>query len=154
MAVSRHGEVVPWTPVVEAGPGGWELRERLVDVLEQVSELDELTVAVAAAQLLADFRSVWVRERRWRNNGPPPAPVIHVAGPVIACREYRRSCPGYIVDQRQACALCGSELIRGRWGVFFEQGDVVAKLGTIVYLPHGNDREIACSPTEEAPGWP
>lgn len=65
---------------------------------------------------------------RWRNSGPPPV-VEHVAGPVISSVEYRRSCPGYIVDRRQTCTRCGIELRRGRWAVFFVEGEIVTQVG-------------------------
>lgn len=121
----------------------WELREQLVHVLEQTAagEADP----VAAAALLEQLRAVWVRERRWRNTGPPKPSIVHVAGPVISCRQARPSCPGYIVDRRQACELCGEELVRGRWALFFDLGADVATYGTIHYLATGHDREVPCS---------
>lgn len=142
-------ESTPWAPVVEAG-AGWELRSRLVEVLEHAAALDDQEqLAAAAAQLLSDYRAVWVRERRWRNTDPLPPVLVHVAGEVIACREYRRSCPGYIVDQRQACARCGAELIRGRWAVFVTPGEPVAKHGTIAYPPRGRPNEMPCDAREQ-----
>lgn len=67
---------------------------------------------------------------RWRNpGGRPQIPCrLHVAGPVISCREYRRSCPEYIVDRRQCCADCGRQLVRGRWAVFFLEGAEVVEI--------------------------
>lgn len=129
----------------------WQLRERLVDVLEQVAAGDPADVdqvAAVAAELLADLRQVWIRDRRWRNDGTPKPVLVHQAGEVIACREYRRSCPGYIVDQRQTCTLCGAQLVHGRWAVFYEPGAAVAQLGTITYPAHGTATETPCSEGE------
>jgi hypothetical protein len=72
--------------------------------------------------------------QRWRNDGPPPQ-VIHVAGPVINSVEYRRSCPGYIVDRRQACDDCGRQLVRGRWAVFFAETALVIEHGAGMRVP-------------------
>ena len=124
----------------------WELRERLAAVLEKTAALDDGALAADAAQLLADYRQVWTRDWRWRNRGEKQPAVLHVAGPVIASREYRRSCPTYIVDQRQACDRCGEELVRGRWAMFWEIGAVVAKYGTVTFLPRGERQGVGTPP--------
>jgi len=119
------------------------LRQRVVDVLERaVAGVD--VEPDAAATLLADLRAVWVRERRWRNSSLPTA-TVHLAGPVIDCREYRRSCPGYIVDRRQTCARCGVQLTRGRWALFYPADTAVAVLGTVTYPAAGRPGEAPCS---------
>jgi hypothetical protein len=143
----RDDDIAPWSPVQDGRD--WDLRARLVDLLEQTSTIADEELAAAAAQLLADYRSIWVRERRWRNNDAPDPVLVHVAGEVIACREYRRSCPGYIVDRRQTCQHCGAELVHGRWGMFFEPGAAVAQLGTIKFTPRGDLRERPCTSGED-----
>jgi len=122
------------------------LRERVVDVLERAAAGADVEPDLAA-RLLADLRAVWVRERRWRNSSLPTA-TVHLAGEVINCREYRRSCPGYIVDRRQTCTRCGEQLVRGRWAVFFTPGGHVAALGTVLYDAAGRPGEAPCT----APG--
>lgn len=132
---------------------GWQstyaLRERTVAVLEAAAA--GRASPDDAAQLLVDLRATWTREKRWRNNEGPRRPVLHVAGPVIACREYRRSCPGFIVDRRQACSTCGQELVRGRWAMFFDEGADVAALGSVVFVLSGTTAEtVACDDIEES----
>lgn len=111
--------------------GVYEFRESVVAVLRQVAALEcscpgARTLAARAAEILADVAASGLRVTRWRNPEPEPwTGVAHVAGVVWSCREYRRSCPGYIVDQRQACARCGHELVRGKFGLWFPPGEVV-----------------------------
>src|SRR3954447_5174393 len=116
---------------------GWQavyaLRERVTAVLVDVVEGRPDAAAAAAAELLDELRAVWIREKRWRNDRPRPQPVLHEAGAVIACREHRPSCPGFIVDRRQTCTRCGRELVRGRWSMFYDPGQLVARLGTVTY---------------------
>lgn len=133
---------------------GLELRERTVSLLEQVArhELVDLQLAREAGELLEDLRAVWVREKRWRNDGPAPIRWVHRAGPVINSREYRRSWSAtYIVDCRQACTRCGQELVRGRWAIFFDQGQELAATGTgphpILTAVTGDSQERTCSQT-------
>jgi hypothetical protein len=125
---------------------GWQavygVREQLVAVLEAAAAGD--VDPAAAAHVLEQLRSIWVREKRWRNDAPARA-VVHVAGVVVSCREYRPSCPGYIVDRRQTCQRCGAELCRGRWSVFFDVGADVALLGTVAYGATGHEREVPCT---------
>jgi len=121
------------------------LRQRVVDVLERTAAGGDVEPDLAAT-LLADLRAVWVRERRWRNSSLPTA-TVHLAGPVIDCREYRRSCPGYIVDRRQACTRCGVQLIQGRWALFYPPDSLVAVLGTVTYPAAGRPGEAPCSAT-------
>jgi hypothetical protein len=123
----------------------WELREQLVHVLEQTAAGN--ADPPAAAALLEQLRAVWVRERRWRNTTSPKPAVVHVAGAVINCREARPSCPGYIVDRRQTCQLCGEQLVRGRWALFFDEGQPVAVYGEhapIRYPATGHAAEVPC----------
>jgi hypothetical protein len=126
---------------------GWQavydLRERTVAALEQAAagRLDPASAAV----LLSDLRASWSREKRWRNNALP-VQLLHVAGPVIDSRRYVRSCPRFIVERRQACTVCGAELIRGRWAVFFADGQVVAAMP--------GRRPILNAATLDTPGLP
>ncbi len=115
----------------------------MVDVLERTAAGVDVEPNLAAT-LLEDLRAVWVRERRWRNSSLPTA-TVHLAGPIIDCRENRRSCPGYIVDRRQACARCGEQLIRSRWGLFYAPDALVAVLGTVTYAAAGRPGEAPCS---------
>lgn len=129
--------------------GVYELRERTVQLLERIAadhadNLGSSATAAMAAGLLVDLRATWVREKRWRNSNLPVA-VLHIAGPVIDCRQPRPSCPRYIVDRRQACARCGAELIHGRWAVFFDVGAPVGVLGSIAYLSTGHHQEVPCT---------
>jgi hypothetical protein len=137
---------------VEHRPAGgavrseWELREQLVHVLEAAAAGS--ADASEAAALLEQLRAVWVRERRWRNTSAPKPAVVHVASPVINCREARPSCPGYIVDRRQTCQVCGQQLVRGRWALFFDEGQRVAVYGArapITYAATGHEAEVPCS---------
>lgn len=129
---------------------GWQgvylLRERTTALLEGV--IAGRVEPAEARRLLEDLRGSWTREKRWRNSAPR-RPVRHLAGPVIDCREYRRSCPQFIVDRRQACSVCGVELVRGRWAMFFTTGSAVATLGTIVYQATGHELEIGCDQVQE-----
>ena len=124
---------------------GWQsvylLRERTAALLEAAA--DGRHDPAEARRLLEDLRASWTREKRWRNNAPR-RPVRHQAGPVIDSREYRRSCPQFIVDRRQACSVCGAELVRGRWAMFFTEGTEVAVLGTIKYAATGHELEVTC----------
>lgn len=110
-----------------------EVRQHILDVIARAARLpcacdpDRPCLACEAQALLEDLTgSIWPIHR-WRNDGPP-AEVEHVAGPVITCREYRRSCPGYIVDRRQTCLNCGRELARGKWDLFYAPGERVREL--------------------------
>ncbi len=126
--------------------GAYELRQRTAALLERVVVEAAGELADDAARLLDDLRAVWVRERRWRNDGRQLASVEHVAGAVIDCREDRSWCPGYIVDRRQTCARCGAVLVHGRWSLFFAPGDLVAqRLGdTPIYTaPDGTETPCA-----------
>jgi hypothetical protein len=129
-----------WVSVYDSQLGVYELRERTAMLLEQVAASGG-EHAQAAVELLADLRLTWTREKRWRNTGVerPPA-VIHIAGPVINCRQPRPSCPGYIVDRRQTCELCGAELAHGRWVYFYEQGQAVAVCGSVTLPADGKHR--------------
>lgn len=133
---------------------GWvealEQRERIVAVLTRATETGPAELAADATQLLTDLRATWVREKRWRNDHRPIA-TMHVAGDVVDIREPRPSCPRYIVNRYQLCALCGVDLIHGRWAIFLQPGEVCGVLGTIVYTPSGHHRhdERPCQP---APG--
>lgn len=126
----------------------WQLRERLVVVLETAAELDEAELAAAADQLLVDYRTIWTHERRWRNDGTLTARPVHVAGPVIDCVEYRVRCPGFVVDRRQTCTRCGYVLGRGKWACYFDEGAEVSQLGTILNAAKGKPGEVACSQAE------
>lgn len=112
--------------------GVYEFRGRVVHVLQLAAALECLCARAAtclacqAARVLEEVAQTGLRVTRWRNDLERPAVVdVHVAGQVWNSREYRRSCPGYIVDRRQACALCGLQLVRGRWNRFFEPGERV-----------------------------
>lgn len=67
---------------------------------------------------------------RWRNTRPPIV-LEHVAGPIEDTREPRS--PGFpwgrITDRRQGCLRCGRVLVRGRWAVFYDEGDQVLETG-------------------------
>lgn len=104
-----------------------------------------------ARALLEDVVARGIRIRRWRQKAEPVVATVHVAGAVIACREYRRSCPLYIVDRRQACAVCGAELVRGTWALFYNPGDRVAvipsrhSVADLVVPARGRPAEIPCA---------
>lgn len=131
-----------------------DLRERTVQVLDAAAALG----MGPARRLLDDLRFVWTRERRWRRRAPATT-VVHVAGEVIACREWR----GYyrrIVCRRQACQRCGRQLVfqEGPSGtmIWFEPGSEVAEHSGILNPASGDPLEQPCrgaAPTEEeAPG--
>jgi hypothetical protein len=111
-----------------------EVREQVMAVIQAAADLDcacqpdAACLACRAKTVLERITQVGFRMVRWRNPPGPTVRVVHTAGPVINSREYRRSCPGYIVDRRQACTDCGEQLIRGRWALFFDEGDRVAVL--------------------------
>lgn len=134
---------------VPAWLGELELRERIVGVLDGL--VAGQPDAAAAEQLLADLRSVWIREKRWRNDTLPVA-TVHVAGVVVDLREPRPSCPRYIADRWQSCSQCGAELLHGRWALFYEPGELVGVLGTVVYPASptmSHRREQTCTATRE-----
>jgi hypothetical protein len=134
-----------------------EVRERVLDVVRDAAALPcscapgRACLGCRARMVLEYLTAVGFRMQRWRN---PPGPIVrqvHVAGPIIDCREYRRSCPGFIVDRRQTCLDCGVELCRGRWAIFFAVGQPAAILrsrtgaqGGIVYAANGQPGEISC----------
>lgn len=120
----------------------WKLRPMLVSVLERAAAGEP--VAEEAAELLEELRRIWVRERRWRNDGRPPERILHIAGPAIACRKDTHGRKGFIVDMRQTCQRCGIELARGKWALLWEDGDQVAALGTILNLAKGVPGEVPC----------
>lgn len=134
-----------------------EVREALADVVRDAAALpcacspDHPCLACRAAAVLEDITARGIRLRRWRNEaGAVHVVIVHVAGPVMACREYRRSCPGYIVDRRQTCAECGTQLVRGRWAAFFDVGELVGVLGADTRAPtatyaRGRPGEVRCS---------
>lgn len=134
-----------------------EVRERVLDVVRDAAALacscapGRACLGCRARALLEYLSAVGFRMHRWRNPIGPVVRQVHVAGPVIDCREYRRSCPGYIVDRRQACLDCGAELAHGRWSWFFYVGQPVAILasrsgapGGIAYPANGQPGEINC----------
>lgn len=111
-----------------------EIRERVLDIVKDAAALacfcdpDRPCLGCRARTVLDFLTTAGFRLKRWRNPPEPPLSVVHVAGDVIDCREYRRSCPGFIVDRRQTCTECGRELVRGRWALFFQPGDLVSIL--------------------------
>lgn len=134
-----------------------EVRERVLDVVRDAAALPcscaigRACLGCRARAVLEHLTAVGFRMRRWRNPVGPIVRQVHIAGPVIDCREYRRSCPGYIVDRRQTCLDCGAELARGRWSWFFTLGQPVAVLasrsggpGGLAYPANGQPGEIAC----------
>lgn len=144
-------------PTVGLGGAVLEVRERVLEVVRDAAALacacepDRPCLACRARATLDFLTSAGFRLRRWRNPEGPPVAVLHVAGPVIACREHRPSCPGYIVDRRQACACCGAELARGKWAMFFELGERVGMLtpraggpGWLAYRSAGGPAEVPC----------
>lgn len=118
--------------------GVYEFRESLVSFLQAVEALEcrceaGRRVAGLATAILRDVAASGLRVTRWRNPEREPWPgVVHVAGVVMHCREYRRSCPGFIVDQRQACSRCGHELVRGKFSPWFRPG------AQVVTHPYGS----------------
>lgn len=143
-------------PNMGLGGAVLEVRERVLDVVRDAAALacacepDRPCLACRARAVLDFLTTAGFRLNRWRNPPGPPVAVRHVAGPVIACREHRPSCPGYIVDRRQACACCGAELRRGKWAVFFDVGAPVGVLtprsgvGVLAYGSAGGPAEVPC----------
>lgn len=106
-----------------------DLRHRTAQLLEVLSALH----LHEASELLSDLRFVWVRERRWGNTGAAIT-LVHVAGDVIACREWR----GYhqrVVGRRQGCRRCGARLVEctgpsiGPSSVWYTPGEEVRTFG-------------------------
>lgn len=68
---------------------------------------------------------------RWRNTEGPPRELQHVAGPVLIFREApSQGYPwGRIIDRRQSCLHCATQLARGPWALTYEPGDGVIEHG-------------------------
>lgn len=138
--------------------GVYEFREKVVAVLRAAAALEcrcdppfSACVACQAAGVLHEVAEIGLRMQRWRNGLGTVVVTVHIAGQVWVSREYRRSCPGYIVDRRQACALCGIELARGKWGMFFDPGDRVWIRPDPPGLERDRGPELAGLPRH--PGW-
>lgn len=113
--------------------GVYELRAEIVEVVKEAALLpcactpERPCLSCRAGAMLESVQAV-IGLRRWRNTGIRPAVVVHTAGAIQLSREYRRSCPGYITDRWQCCQVCGTELLRGRWAMFFTPGSEVGEL--------------------------
>lgn len=68
---------------------------------------------------------------RWRNTTGPPRELQHFAGPVVILKEPpSQGYPwGKIVDRRQSCVDCTTQLSRGPWALTFEPGCPVVEHG-------------------------
>jgi len=105
-----------------------------------------------AAAVVDDMTARGFRMTRWRNTAPHPRAAVHVAGTVALERTPRRSCPRYISDCWQSCEKCGTELVRGRWALFYDVGDLAAVLPSrsgpggagLVYPATGSSWERPC----------
>lgn len=113
--------------------GVYELRAEIVEVIKGAALLpcscstDAPCLSCRAAAMIDSVQAT-IGLRRWRNTGVKPTITVHTAGAIQLSREYRRSCPGYITDRWQTCLVCGAELMRGRWALFFAPGVDVGEL--------------------------
>jgi DNA invertase Pin-like site-specific DNA recombinase len=83
-------------------------------------------LAHRAAAAVDNMTTRGLRMHRWRNTGPAPRAVVHVAGDVVDERTPRPGHPRYISQRWQSCEKCAQELVRGRWALFYVPGALVA----------------------------
>lgn len=85
---------------------------------------------------------------RWRNERGAPLHVLwHTAGPVVECRDRRRSGAFYVVTRHQACTDCGKTLRHHLRAMWFTPGKSVFELlfgGAPMLVDALDDRGPTC----------